>query len=365
MLNVIDWFLREDLLIEIARFGAFFALIVGIGRLIRAKGQIDYFLSALLILTAIFQYFDEYSINAISYNWMKRFLFQIDLIALSTAGILVYLCSVMVFSKYSHLPSKYYWNLIPPIVLSIPIASLYDQQSRLEFGMFLYLTDMFVMVYVGMAVYHMVANHVFEFKRLKSKLLAGLVVSVSLCAFLEIMGIILDNKTLVLLSGVMTTIDVIYFYFISVYFQDLLSDDTASEAQKNTQKKSILGDIDMDALDKQLNYLIHEERIYLDEDIRLPNVAEELGVSVHQLSSYLNDHKGINFNNYINQFRVEEAKMILINDPTRSVISVGNAVGFNSNSVFHRAFLRETGMSPKKFREAHLFKKHSPSYTLN
>lgn len=363
MLNTIEWLLREDLLIEIARFGAFFALIIGVGRLIKAKGQIDYFLSALLVLTAIFQYFDENTINSVSYNWMKRFLFQIDLIALSTAGILVYLLSIMVFSKHSKLPTKYYWNLIPPIVLSIPVASLYDQQSRFEFGMFLYLTDMFVMVYVGIAVYRMFTNHVFDFRSVKSKVLAGLVVTVSFCALLEIVGIFLDSKVLVLLSGVVTTFEIIYFYYISVYFQDLLNDETAAEAQKNTPKKSILGDIDIEALEKQLNYLIHEERIYLDEDIRLPSVAEELGVSVHQLSSYLNDHKGINFNNYINQFRVEEAKMILINDPSRSVISVGNAVGFNSNSVFHRAFLRETGMSPKKFREAHLFKK--PSYTLN
>lgn len=363
MVNMIDWLLREELLIDISRFGAFFALIIGLGRLLRAKNQIDYFLSALLVLTAIFQYFDETTINAVSYNWMKRFLFQIDLIALSTAGILVYLISIMVFSKYSKLPSKYYWNLVPPVVLSIPVASLYDQQSRFEFGMFLYLTDLFVMTYVGVAVYKMITNRVFDFTTLKSKVLGGLVVTVSFCALLEIVGIVMEKKTLVLLSGVITTIEVIYFYYVSVYFQDFLGEQTASDIQKNTSKKSLLGDIDIDALEKQLNYLIQEERIYLDEDIRLPSVAEELGVSVHQLSSYLNDHKGINFNNYINQFRVEEAKTILINDPSRSVISVGNAVGFNSNSVFHRAFLRETGMSPKKFREAQLFNKHS--FTLN
>ncbi|MBM9578289.1 helix-turn-helix transcriptional regulator [Leptospira sp. 201903070] len=363
MVNTLDWLLRDELLINISRFGAFFALIIGLGRLLRARRQIDYFLSALLVLTAIFQYIDETTINAVSYNWMKRFLFQIDLIALSTAGIFVYLISIMVFSKYSKLPSRYYWNFVPPIVLSIPVASLYDQQSRFEFGMFLYLTDLFVLVYVGAAVYRMFTTRVFDFRNLRSKVLGGLIASVSLCASIEIMGIVLENKTLVMLSGAFTTLEIVYFYFVSVYYQDFLGDQAATEIQKNASKKSLLGDIDIDALEKQLSYLIREERIYLDEDIRLPNVAEELGVSVHQLSSYLNDHKGINFNNYINQFRVEEAKSILINDPSRSVISVGNAVGFNSNSVFHRAFLRETGMSPKKFREAQLFNKHS--FTLN
>ncbi|MDV6236007.1 helix-turn-helix domain-containing protein [Leptospira ellisii] len=364
MVNTIDWLLREDLLIEISRFGAFFALIIGAGRLLKARKQIDYFVAGLLTLTAVFQYLDENTINAVSYNWMKRFLFQIDLLALSTSGILVYLISIMVFSGHSKLPSKHYWNLVPPVVLSIPIASLYDQQSRFEFGLFLYLTDIFVIAYVGVALYRMFQHGVFDFRTVKSRVLAGLVLTVSVCSFLEILGIVMEQKLLVLYSGVFTTLEIVYFYFVTVYFQDFLAEQVpVSEVQKNVIKKSLLNDVDIEALEKQLTYLISEERIYLDEDIRLPSVAEELGVTVHQLSSYLNDHKGINFNNYINQFRVEEAKAILINDPSRSVISVGNAVGFNSNSVFHRAFLRETGMSPKKFREAQLFKK--PSYTLN
>ncbi|XDD51897.1 helix-turn-helix domain-containing protein [Leptospira sp. WS92.C1] len=362
-MNMLGGFLQEELLMEISRFGAFFALIIGIGRLIKARSQIDYLLSALLVLTAVFQYFDEATINTISYVWMKRFLFQIDLIALSTCGILVYLISIMMFSSDSKLPNKYYWNLMPPIVLSIPIASLYDQQNGFEFNLFLYLTDLFVIGYVGMAVYRMFRNDAFDFRTAKSKVLAVLIIMVSFCAALEIVGIVMENKFLVLLSGAITTFEIIYFYYVSVYFQDFLSEQVATETQKNVIKKSLLSDVDIEALEKQLSYLIQEERIYLDEDIRLPSVAEELGVSVHQLSSYLNDHKGINFNNYINQFRVEEAKSILINDPSRSVISVGNAVGFNSNSVFHRAFLRETGMSPKKFRESQIFKKHS--YTLN
>ncbi|MBM9502644.1 helix-turn-helix transcriptional regulator [Leptospira sp. 201903071] len=363
MADVIHWLLREELLIAISRFGVFFALILGLDRLLRARRQIDYFLSALLILTAIFQYLDETTINSVSYDWMKRFLFQIDLISLSTAGVFVYLNSILVFSKYAKLPSKYYWNLVPPLVLSIPIASLYDQQSRFEFGMFLYLTDLFVLVYIGGAVYRMFTNRVFDFSTLRSKVLGGSVVLLSFGALTEIVGIILDKKVLVHLSGAITTVEVVFFYFLSVYFRNFLGEKVTAEIQKNSSKKSLLGDIDIDALEKQLSYLIQEERIYLDEDIRLPNVAEELGVSVHQLSSYLNDHKGINFNNYINRFRVREAKEILINDPSRPVISVGNAVGFNSNSVFHRAFLRETGMSPKKFREAQLFDKRS--FTLN
>lgn len=110
-------------------------------------------------------------------------------------------------------------------------------------------------------------------------------------------------------------------------------------------------DVDINALEKKLVHIIKEERIYLDEDIRLPDVSEELGISVHQLSFFLNNHLGMNFNNYINRFRVEEAKSMLINDPSRSVVSVGIAVGFNSNSSFYKAFLKETGMSPKQFRE--------------
>ena len=91
---------------------------------------------------------------------------------------------------------------------------------------------------------------------------------------------------------------------------------------------------------------MEEERLYCDEDLSLPRLSEVLEVTSHQLSQFLNEHHNINFNNYINNYRINDAKKMLIGEPKRSTLSIAYAVGFNSYSVFYTAFKKETLLSP-------------------
>ncbi|EKR71493.1 AraC family transcriptional regulator [Leptospira noguchii] len=350
MMNILDSILNQEILLSLIRFGAGFALVLGIGNWIRARKQIDYLVSSVLILTAIFQFIDESTLNMIPQTWLRKLLFLIDIVALAASGTLIFLISTMSFKRYSKLPLIYYWNLIGPLILSLPIATFYEQHGNKELEFFLFAADLYVFVYFVIAVANIFIDKKYESSTMSFKTILSLVILISLCIPLEILGIVFENKSLILLSSVHTTFTVIFYYFLTLIRPNLL-DIISSESGKNFVKRSLLHDVDINALEKRLIHIIKEERIYLDEDIRLPDVSEELGISVHQLSFFLNNHLGMNFNNYINQFRVEEAKSMLINDPSRSVVSVGIAVGFNSNSSFYKAFLKETGMSPKQFRE--------------
>ncbi|AXR62602.1 AraC family transcriptional regulator [Leptospira mayottensis] len=350
MMNILDSMLNKEILLSLIRFGAGFALVLGIGSWIRAKKQIDYLISSVLILTAIFQFVDEFSLNMISQTWLRKSLFLIDIVALAASGTLVFLISTMSFKKYSKLPLIYYSNLLGPFILSLPILTFYEQEGSKELQFFLFAADLYVFVYFVIAIANVFIDKKYESSTVNFRKILILVVLISLCIPLEILGIMFENKSLILLSSVHTTFTVIFYYFLTLIHPNLL-DFFFLEPGKNFVKRSLLHDVDINALEKKLVHIIKEERIYLDEDIRLPDVSEELGISVHQLSFFLNNHLGMNFNNYINRFRVEEAKSMLINDPSRSVVSVGIAVGFNSNSSFYKAFLKETGMSPKQFRE--------------
>ncbi|WP_036036928.1 AraC family transcriptional regulator [Leptospira mayottensis] len=349
-MNILDSMLNKEILLSLIRFGAGFALVLGIGSWIRAKKQIDYLISSVLILTAIFQFVDEFSLNMISQTWLRKSLFLIDIVALAASGTLVFLISTMSFKKYSKLPLIYYSNLLGPFILSLPILTFYEQEGSKELQFFLFAADLYVFVYFVIAIANVFIDKKYESSTVNFRKILILVVLISLCIPLEILGIMFENKSLILLSSVHTTFTVIFYYFLTLIHPNLL-DFFFLEPGKNFVKRSLLHDVDINALEKKLVHIIKEERIYLDEDIRLPDVSEELGISVHQLSFFLNNHLGMNFNNYINRFRVEEAKSMLINDPSRSVVSVGIAVGFNSNSSFYKAFLKETGMSPKQFRE--------------
>ncbi|MBM9578438.1 AraC family transcriptional regulator [Leptospira sp. 201903070] len=116
---------------------------------------------------------------------------------------------------------------------------------------------------------------------------------------------------------------------------------------KNTQLRSV----DLDSLEKNLHSLLEEKKIYKEENLGLSRLAEELGISPHQLSEYLNLHLKRNFFQLINGCRIAEAKHRLLHSPKETVLSIAYEVGFQSKSSFNDAFRKEVGLSPTEFRK--------------
>ncbi len=135
---------------------------------------------------------------------------------------------------------------------------------------------------------------------------------------------------------------------------DSTKNETDSPRDSIQEKRSLLEDLNIEKVESKLAELMQNEKVHLDEELRLPSLASEMGLSVHHLSAFLNEHMGMNFNTFINHHRVKEAKVMLLEEPDRSILSIGMAVGFSSSSAFHRAFLKETKKSPKAFREENL-----------
>ncbi len=96
------------------------------------------------------------------------------------------------------------------------------------------------------------------------------------------------------------------------------------------------------------------ERPYLDSDLTLPKLAEDLNVSTHHLSQVINEIHGKNFFNFVNQYRIDEVKR-KIQDPTfenYSLLGIAFESGFNSKSAFNRVFKNLTGITPSQFRDS-------------
>jgi YesN/AraC family two-component response regulator len=96
---------------------------------------------------------------------------------------------------------------------------------------------------------------------------------------------------------------------------------------------------------------MEEEKIFADEELTLKDLASELAISQHQLSQILNENLKKNFNTFINEYRIEEAKKMLIEEKERSILSIGIAVGFNSNTAFTTVFSKITGITPSQYRK--------------
>ena len=74
-------------------------------------------------------------------------------------------------------------------------------------------------------------------------------------------------------------------------------------------------------------------------------------ITPHQLSEFINDYVGMNFSSYINNYRVEEAKELLLKEPDRNTLAVGLDVGFGSKPSFNTIFKQKTSLTPSEFRK--------------
>ncbi len=103
-----------------------------------------------------------------------------------------------------------------------------------------------------------------------------------------------------------------------------------------------------------LNNLMIEKELFMDDDLSLNTLARMLGISVHQLSEILNKDIKKSFSTYVNDFKINEARRLLLSEPDMPVIRIALMVGFNSIRTFNRVFAKSTGCTPQKFRKMNL-----------
>jgi AraC-like DNA-binding protein len=146
---------------------------------------------------------------------------------------------------------------------------------------------------------------------------------------------------------------ILCFYLLSQRYPYLVQYGTINVSGES-YSKSYLNGLDLESLGKQLTVMMAQEKVYCDEELSLPRLSESLGVTQHQLSQFLNQHFNKNYNNFVNGYRIEDARKLLVNEPERNTLSIALAVGFNSYSAFHSAFRKITGLSPAEYRKRNI-----------
>jgi AraC-like DNA-binding protein len=117
------------------------------------------------------------------------------------------------------------------------------------------------------------------------------------------------------------------------------------------KKKSVPSNPEL--VDKIQNRVI-EEKLYQTESLTIGQLAELLNEQEYKVRLTINQILGYrNFTDFINSFRIEEARKTLTessNDEI-TILEVAYKVGFNSIGPFNRAFKNITGLTPTEYRK--------------
>lgn len=102
----------------------------------------------------------------------------------------------------------------------------------------------------------------------------------------------------------------------------------------------------------KLEQVILQEKPYLDPELNLQQLADKMGIPLHQLSQLINQYLSMNFFDLINKKRVEHFKRELekASNETYSLLGLAYNSGFNSKAAFNSAFKKFTGMTPSEYR---------------
>jgi AraC-like DNA-binding protein len=104
---------------------------------------------------------------------------------------------------------------------------------------------------------------------------------------------------------------------------------------------------------EKIETLLAENKLYQNPELTLNHLAQKLQTNAALISKTINQGFQLNFNDFINQYRIEEIKKSLENGEHKKSTLLGIAfdAGFNSKATFNRAFKKNTGLSPKEYIE--------------
>lgn len=143
-----------------------------------------------------------------------------------------------------------------------------------------------------------------------------------------------------------------FILYISILFllkREKMEASVFGIQDKYANKK--IADEQATALVQKLERLLLEQALYKDPNLKLNDLSKKINVSGHQLSQLLNDNLGKSFSTYINEYRINEACKMIVEEPNLTLEAIGYEVGFNSKSTFYTTFKKLRHTTPLIYKE--------------
>ena len=137
-------------------------------------------------------------------------------------------------------------------------------------------------------------------------------------------------------------------YFVTGF--SLLNPGISFEGKRKTRKP--LDNLEVETYWQKLLLVMEKDKVFVNPEIRLHDVAQLVGLTPHQLSQLINERAGKSFSDFLSYYRVEEFKFRIAQPKGSQLTLVGLAleIGFNSKTSFNNTFKKFTGLTPSEFK---------------
>ena len=120
-----------------------------------------------------------------------------------------------------------------------------------------------------------------------------------------------------------------------------------TSVQKISNKQQIIND---------LLLIIEENKYFLNPECSIDSLAKKIETNRQYLSVIINDKFDSNFNQFINTYRIKEARKLLLDKEydKYTIDAIAKLSGFKTKATFNAAFKKITGVTPSFFKKEHL-----------
>jgi AraC-like DNA-binding protein len=150
---------------------------------------------------------------------------------------------------------------------------------------------------------------------------------------------------------------VLFVFLFSLFSADqpILSENAGIEEKPDgadkKYEKSGIGDKEIKVLYSRLVNYLEQSKAYLDPELTLDLLSEQMGETRHRISEVINRESGKKFYTFINTFRIKEFLQAVETNryPDYTILAVAFECGFRSSSAFYTLFKAEYGMTPRRY----------------
>ncbi len=166
-------------------------------------------------------------------------------------------------------------------------------------------------------------------------------------------GFFLGSKTLLIIPSIIFSI-LLFVIGLLGYLQNHTVVDLELDDQNNSD--IIPHNYNTSRLNEELLNLFTKEAIYKNHDLKITHLSEKLHTNRTYISKHINTQHSCTFNDFVNRYRIEEAKRLLSEESSQhySLNYISEKSGFGSMGTFMRVFKEFEGITPGQFREKNL-----------